>query len=90
MKRKETTMKNKDITLANEYWKNASKNKKDQMFKTIKKSAIVGRMVIFASLDDKAKLSTYRVLASKMGYTMGTWLLRDNNLTATATIKKTI
>ena len=81
-------MKNKDITLANEFWANASKNKKDQMFKSIKKAAIVGRMVIFASLDDKAKLSAYRVLATKMGFKCGTWLLRENNLTAIMTVTK--
>ena len=88
MRNKETTMKNKDITLANEFWANASKNKKDQMFKSIKKAAIVGRMVIFASLDDKAKLSAYRVLATKMGFKCGTWLLRENNLTAIMTVTK--
>ena len=88
MRNKETTMKNKDITLANEFWANASKNKKDQMFKSIKKAAIVGRMVIFASLDDKAKLSAYRVLATKMGFKCGTWLLRENTLTANMTITK--
>ena len=87
---KETTMKNKDIALAKTYWNNASKSTHDQMIKTIKTSAIVGRIWTFATLENKDKLSTYRVLASKMGYTMGTWLLRDNNLTATATIKKTI
>lgn len=81
-------MKNKDNTLANEYWKNASKNKKDQMFKTIKKALVEGRIVLFATLEDKAKLSAYRVLAGKMGLTMGTWLLRKNELTATATIKR--
>ena len=88
MRNKETTMKNKDIALANECWANASKNKKDQMFKSIKKAAIVGRMVIFASLDDKAKLSAYRVLATKMGFKCGTWLLRENNLTAIMTVTK--
>ena len=77
-----------DTTLANEYWKNASKHKKDQMFKTIKKSAIKGRISLFASLEDKAKLSAYRVLATKMGFKCGTWLLRENNLTAIMTITK--
>tara|TARA_B100000809_G_scaffold244014_1_gene269542 strand:- start:20 stop:292 length:273 start_codon:yes stop_codon:yes gene_type:complete len=90
MRNKETTMKNKDITLANEYWKNASKHTKDQMFNTIKKCASAGRIWTFATLEDKDKLSTYRVLASKMGYTMGTWMLRKNEVTATATLKKTI
>ena len=82
-------MKNKDIAIATEYWNSASKHTHDQMIKTIKNAAKTGRIWTFADLENKDKLSTYRVLASKMGYTMGTWWLRDNNLTATATIKKT-
>ena len=89
MKSKENKMTNKDIKLANEFWANASKHKKDQMFKSLKKAAIDGRIVLFATLEDKAKLSTYRVLATKMGFTMGAWMLRKNELTAIATIKKT-
>ena len=89
MKNKENKMTNKDIKLANEFWANASKHKKDQMFKSIKKAAIEGRIVLFATLEDKAKLSAYRVLATKMGFTLGTWMLRKNELTAIATIKKT-
>jgi hypothetical protein len=85
---KDQDMKNKDIELAKTYWNNASKGTHDQMIKSMKDAANKGRMVTFATLDDKAKLSAYRVLGTKMGYKCGTWLLRDNNLTAIMTVTK--
>ena len=86
---KETTMKNNsEFALARTYWNNASKHTHDQMIKSIKEAAVKGRMVTFATLENKDKLSAYRVLAQKMGFKCGTWLLRENNLTAIMTVTK--
>ena len=81
-------MKNKDITIATEYWNNASKGTHDQMIKTIKTSAIVGRICTFATLENKDKLSCYRVLGTKMGYKCGDWSLDKINLIAIMTVTK--
>ena len=75
-----------DITLTNEYFANAPEGMKEVMVKTIKRSLTKGRITLFATIEDKAKLSAYRVVAKEMSITIGQWLIRSTSGTATATI----
>ena len=88
MRNKETTMNNNDKTLAKEYFSTAPKGMKEVMVRTIKRSLPTGHISLFATIENKAKLSAYRVLGTKMGFNCGTWLLRENNLTAIMTVTK--
>jgi hypothetical protein len=81
-------MKNKDTELAKTYWNNASKGVHNQMIKSIKEAAINGRMFTFATLENKDKLSCYRVLGTKLGYKCGTWKIDKINQVAIMIITK--
>jgi len=85
---KETTMKNKDTELAKTYWNNASKQTHDQMIKSMKEAAVNGRMVTFATLENKDKLSCYRVLGTKLGFKCGAWKLDKINSIAIMPVTK--
>ena len=78
-----------DITLTNEYFANAPEGMKEVMVKTIKRSLAKGQITLFATIEDKAKLSAYRVVAKEMSITIGQWLIRSTSGTATATVVTT-
>ena len=75
-----------DTTLTTEYLANAPEGMKEVMVKTIKRSLAKGQITLFATIEDKAKLSAYRVVAKEMNITIGQWVIRSTTGTATAVI----
>jgi hypothetical protein len=77
-------MKTKDIKLANDFFATAPKGARETIVKIIKKSVPAGRVCMFATLENKAKLSAYRVVANEIGLELGDWHLRSRSGTAIA------
>ena len=75
-----------DKHLAKRFFSTAPAGMSAVMMNTIKRSLPSGEIVLFATLEDKAKLSAYRVIAKDMNITIGQWLLRSTTGTATARI----
>jgi len=79
-------MKNKDIEYAERYFLNAPNSMRDTIVKIITNAVPTGQVCIFGSIDNKEKLSAYRVVANEMGIQLGDWLIRNHAGTAIAKI----
>ena len=75
------------------YFATAPKGMVNTMQEIIRKSVVKGSIGMFADMSgytdkDKNKLSAYRVVAAKMGITIGQWVLNRETGVARATITR--
>lgn len=87
----------KDLTYSGKFWEKKSgglkKDLKQAMMTNIEKAGKEGELHLFVgqkgiALDDKEKLSAYRVLAQQMGYEISEYKYNKGADTVTAKIRK--
>jgi len=81
-------MKTIDTKLSRQFFSTAPHGTRDGMKKIINRSLPSGEISLFATIENKAKLSAFRVVASEMGIELGDWLIRPLPGTATAKLTK--